>query len=139
MNSSSILLPTASLAIWTLLVLLILPYKRLMAVKRKQAKVNDFKFGESANVPPDVSIPNRHLMNLLELPVLFYVACLTLVVTQQVDPLYVGLAWAFCITRVAHSFVHLTYNNVIHRLQTFALSNFILTAIWLRLFFSLIQ
>lgn len=137
MNASSILLPMAGLAIWTLLVLLILPYKRLRAVKNKQAKVSDFRFGESANVPPDVSIPNRHLMNLLEMPILFYVACLTLVVTQQVDLLYVSLAWAFFVARIAHSFVHLTYNNVIHRLQAFAVSNFILTAIWLRLIFSL--
>ena len=139
MNSSSILLPMAALAVWTLMVLLILPYKRLIAVKTRRAKVDDFKFGESGNVPPDVSIPNRHLMNLLEMPVLFYVACLTLVATRGVDTMYVSLAWAFFVARVAHSFVHLTYNNVIHRLQTFALSNFILTAIWLRLLFSLIQ
>jgi hypothetical protein len=128
----------AALAVWTLMVLLILPYKRLMAVKNRRAKVDDFKFGESANVPADVSIPNRHLMNLLELPVLFYVACLTLVITLRVDAGYIYLAWAFFFARVAHSFVHLTYNNVIHRLQTFALSNLILTVIWLRLLFSLL-
>ncbi len=138
MNSSSIFLPMAALAVWTLMVLLILPYKRLMAVKHRRAKVNDFKFGESANVPADVSIPNRHLMNLLELPVLFYVACLTLVAMHSVDTVFVALAWAFFVARVAHSFVHLTYNNVIHRLQIFALSNFILTMIWLRLVFSLL-
>ena len=138
MNSTSILLPMAALALWTLAVLLILPYRRLTAVKSRRIKVDDFKFGESSNVPSDVSIPNRHLMNLLEMPVLFYVACLSLMVTNGVDAIYVGLAWAFFAARVAHSFVHLTYNNVIHRLQTFALSNFILTAIWLRLFFSLL-
>lgn len=103
MNSSSILLPMAALAVWTLMVLLILPYKRLMAVKTRRAKVDDFKFGESGNVPSDVSIPNRHLMNLLEMPVLFYVACLTLVVTLRVDAGYVYLAWAFSspVSRIA--------------------------------------
>ena len=92
MNSTSILLPMAALALWTLAVLLILPYRRLQAVKNRQAKVDDFKFGESANVPPEVRIPNRHLMNLLELPVLFYVACLTLVITLRVDAEFVYLA-----------------------------------------------
>lgn len=138
MSNTSLLLPMSALAIWTLAVLLILPYRRLKAVKSRRVRVDDFKFGESVNVPPEVSIPNRHLMNLLEMPLLFYVACLTLVVTQGVDAIYVALAWAYFACRVAHSFVHLTYNNVIHRLQTFALSNFVLTAIWLRLFFSLI-
>jgi hypothetical protein len=46
--------------------------------------VEDFKFGESARVPGNVSVPNRNLMNLLELPVLFYVACLTLYVTKSI-------------------------------------------------------
>jgi hypothetical protein len=69
---------------------------------------------------------------------LFYIACLTLVVTNSLDTIYVSLAWAFFGARVVHSFVHLTYNNVIHRLRSFALSNLILTIIWLRLFYSLI-
>ena len=43
------------------------------AVKR-----GDFKYGESPNVPGWVSIPNRAYMNLLEMPVLFYVICLLL-------------------------------------------------------------
>ena len=77
-------------------------------------------------------------MNLLELPVLFYVACLTLVITLRVDAEFVYLAWAFFISRVVHSYVHLTYNNVIHRLSAFALSNLILTIIWIRLLFQLL-
>jgi hypothetical protein len=32
-------------------------------------------------VPPAVSIPNRNYMNLLELPMLFYVVCIVLYVT----------------------------------------------------------
>ena len=138
MNSNSILLPMAALALWTLAVLLILPYRRIRAVKNRQVRVNDFKFGESANVPSEVSLPNRHLMNLLEMPVLFYVACLTLVITLRVDAAFVYLAWAFFISRVVHSYVHLTYNNVIHRLRAFALSNLILTIIWIRLLFQLL-
>ena len=35
----------------------------------------DFRYGESARVPGEVSIPNRNYMNLLELPVLFYAIC----------------------------------------------------------------
>ena len=34
----------------------------------------DFRLGESANVPENIKLVNRNYMNLLELPVLFYVA-----------------------------------------------------------------
>jgi len=54
--------------------------------------IDDFKLGESARVPGDVSIPNRNMMNLLEVPVLFYVACLTLYVTREADAVALLLA-----------------------------------------------
>ena len=77
------------------------------------------------------SIPNRNYMNLLELPLLFYVVCLLLVVTSGASDLAVALAWAYVAMRVVHSLIHLTYNRVIHRLAAFALSNAALVALWL--------
>jgi hypothetical protein len=100
--------------------------------------VNDFKFGESANVPAYVSVPNRNLINLLEIPVLFYVVCLTMYVTSHADSAAVLLAWAYVAFRVAHSLVHLTYNNVFHRLAFYGLSNIVLLAMWIRLFLALL-
>jgi hypothetical protein len=91
---------------------------------------DDFKFGESAAVPAAVSIPNRNYMNLLEAPVLFYVACLVLFVTAGASPLAVALAWAYVALRVVHSVIHLSYNHVMHRLTAFAFSNAVLVALW---------
>jgi hypothetical protein len=34
--------------------------------------------------------------------------------------------------RAAHSVVHLTYNNVLHRLAVFAAGNVVLLVIWIR-------
>ena len=53
-----------------------------------QVAADDFKYGESANVPGDVSIPNRNYMNLLEMPVLFYVICLMIYVSARVDVVF---------------------------------------------------
>lgn len=122
---------------WTFAVLLLIPFQRFRAAFRQQVVADDFKFGESQNVPPGVSIPNRNYMNLLEMPVLFYVACLTLYVTKSVDALALALAWTYVALRVAHSLVHLTYNDVIHRLSFFAASNFILAGIWIRILMGL--
>ena len=81
-------------------------------------------------MPADVSIPNRAYMNLLEMPVLFYVICLMLFVSARVDQTFLYLAWAYVGLRVVHSLVHVTYNNVYHRLVAFTLSNFAVIVMW---------
>jgi hypothetical protein len=42
------------------------------------------------------------------MPVLFYVFCLTIFVTQSVTAVLVGGSWLY---GVAHSVIHCTYNN----------------------------
>lgn len=137
MNQTAIFFPMMALVAWTFTVLALIPFQRVRATMRKQVVADDFKLGESARVPPEVSIPNRNYMNLLELPVLFYASCLTLYVTSQVDSLALSLAWTYVALRLAHSLVHLSYNKVMHRLSFFAASNFVLGAIWIRLFIAL--
>jgi hypothetical protein len=137
MNPAQILFPMAGLVALTFAVLLLLPYARFKAARGRLVTVDDFKFGESQRVPGNVSIPNRNLMNLLELPVLFYVACLTLYVTRTVDPTFLYLAWLYVALRAAHSLVHLSYNKVFHRLTLYAASNVVLLMIWIRWFFVL--
>jgi len=56
-------------------VLLLIPFRRFRAAFAGQVGAGDFRYGESARVPGEVSIPNRNYMNLLELPVLFYIVC----------------------------------------------------------------
>lgn len=133
MTASAIFYPMIVLVAWTLVVLLMIPRRRFRAGRQKLVRASDFKYGESANVPDEVRIPNRNFMNLLEMPVLFYVACLTVFVTAKVDAWSVGLAWAYVALRIAHSLVHLTYNNVFHRLRVYALSTVVLAAMWLRI------
>jgi hypothetical protein len=130
MNDTAILYPVFALALWTGLVLLLVPIVRIRAALQGRVAAEDFKFGESAAVPSDVSIPNRNYMNLFEIPVLFYVVCLLLFAIAGTSPVAVGLAWAYVGVRVIHSTIHLTYNNVIHRLTVFGISNAVLIALW---------
>ncbi|WP_414986855.1 MAPEG family protein [Acidovorax sp.] len=139
MSQTSILLPAMALAGWTLCVLLLLPYHRFKAVRAGHVNAHDFKHGESPRVPPSVSIPNRNLMNLLEIPVLFYFVSIVIFVSQLTDSVAVGLAWSYVILRVLHSLIHLTYNDVIHRLVAFAASNAVLVVLWLRVGIALVS
>ncbi len=127
----------AALAMLTFAVLVVIPYRRFKAAFAGQVAADDFRYGESRSVPPEVSIPNRNYMNLLEMPLLFYVACITIYVTKSVDTGSLYLAWGYFALRVFHSAVHLTYNKVMHRLTLFALSNVVLAVMWVRILLSL--
>ena len=130
---NSIVLPMSVLALWTLIVLLLVGMGRIRALRTGRARMKDFRTGESANVPEDVALRNRAYVNLLELPVLFYAACLTLLVTSHSDPVTLALAWIFVAARIAHSCIQLIYNDVLHRFLAFAIGYFALAALWLRI------
>lgn len=130
MHDPSILYPVFALAAWTGCVLLLIPFFRIRAVRRREVRGADFRLGESAAVPDAVRIPNRNYMNLLEVPVLFYVVCLLIYVAVLPSPVAIWLAWTYVVLRMLHSVVHLTYNHVVQRLLIFAASNCVLLALW---------
>lgn len=122
--------PVGALAVWTMVVLFLTGLRRVGAVRARRVPRTAFRYGESAEVPDDVRVWNRHLMNLLEMPLLFYVAALAFYVTRQVTAGVVALAWAYVALRLLHSFVHLTSNRIIVRLLIFAAGNVVLLAQW---------
>ena len=69
-------------------------------------------------------------MNLFEAPVLFYLVCVLILVTGQTTTWLLGLAWAYVLLRVVHSYIHLGPNIVLWRFRVFVLSWFVLIAIW---------
>ena len=68
--------------------------------------------------------------NLFELPVLFYVALVIAYLTNQVTAVTLGLAWTFVALRYVHSYIHCTYNKVMHRFQAYLLDGLVLWALW---------
>ncbi len=130
MAQDAIFWPMGALALLTFIVLILIPIRRVRAGRAGQIVPDDFRHGESAKVPGFVSLANRNYMNLLELPVLFYVICLMLFVSGKVDQAFLALAWTYVGLRVLHTLVHVTYNHVYHRLALFVASNIIITTMW---------
>lgn len=128
-----IVLPMAVLAIFTLFILALTALTRVRATAQGRTHIKDYRYGESPNVPGDVSLINRNYMSLLELPVLFYVAGLIDVAAGRNDEVLFWLAWAFVGLRLAHSFVHLAYNNVLHRFVVFAAGVTVVLVMWVRI------
>jgi hypothetical protein len=135
LHYSPIFLPMAVLALWTMHVLLLVPIARLRAARLGQVNAEDFRHGESERVPDFVRMPNRNFMNLLEVPIVFYVTGFLAYLSSQVDGLMLGLAWAYVALRLVHTVVHLrTGHNVLHRAGIFAASNVVVTImLWVML------
>lgn len=134
MSQALIFAPMGALAFLTFAVLTLIPIRRFRAGAAGQIVADDFKFGESTSVPGHVSIPNRNYMNLLELPMLFYAGSLMYFVAGKVDQTVLVVAWTYVALRAVHSLIHLTYNDVRHRLIPFALSNAVLVVYWVLFF-----
>jgi hypothetical protein len=77
-------------------------------------------------LPESAEAPSNNLKNLFELPVLFYVICLTLLHLGWVSPTDVTAAWLFVGLRAAHSVVHCTVNIVKVRFVFYLLSSLVL-------------
>jgi hypothetical protein len=68
--------------------------------------------------------------NLFEVPVLFYALVPVLLITGLASTTQLVLAWIYVVLRAAHSFIHVTYNRVMHRFIAYSLSTLILFAMW---------
>ena len=125
-------MPVSVLALWTGLMVFMVGFSRIRAVKAGRVRRGAFRLGESADVPEDVTVWNRNLMNLLEMPLLFYVVSIAFYVTHHVAPRVVMLAWVYLALRLAHSLVHVTSNRILVRLTCYAASNVVLLTLWIR-------
>ena len=74
---------------------------------------------------------NDNLMNLFELPVLFYALCLALAVTGIWTSWFAAGAWGYVGLRAVHSLVHCTFNNVLLRFAAYLASTLVLLALWI--------
>lgn len=137
MAGADIFWPMGAMALLTFTVLGQIPVRRFRAVFRKQLSPDDFRLGESDRVSELVAIPNRAMMNLLELPMLFYIIGLMAYVAGGVTQVLVLMAWVYVGLRVVHTVIHMSYNNVVHRLIPFALSNVVLISMWVTFFVGL--
>jgi hypothetical protein len=134
MSFNPILLPLLVMVFLTLLVWIYLFAVRIPEIKFKNVDPDDLKDrAEAHRLLTASAAASNNLKNLFEMPVLFYVAVMLMMLLLIQDTLLVQLAWAFVILRVIHSVVHCTYNRVMHRFIVYFISCLFLLLIWIRL------
>ncbi len=75
--------------------------------------------------------------NLFETPVMFYALCTIALATNFVPEWLVMGSWAYVVLRYLHSYIHCSYNKVMHRLSVFLLSFALLVGMWFAFVLSL--
>ena len=130
MSIPTILLPLFVQVALTFALMFGMAYSRMGALKRKDARMADIALGQP-NWPPRVQQVSNCYHNQFQLPVLFYVLTILVIITHHADFLFVVMAWLFVLTRLLHTYIHTGSNYVRHRFNAFALGAFILLAMWI--------
>lgn len=122
--------PMFTLMVFTLIIAIALGGTRMVAVKKRLIHPRYFQVFEGGTPPQHTVRLARNYSNLLEIPLLFYVIAGLIMALNIETPTLVGLAWAYVVSRFAHSYIHIAYNNPLHRLMMFAVSCAFLVAMW---------
>lgn len=131
--TSQLALAAAALIGLTLFVYLMITVLGVMANARGQLSA-EYSKNKTGAPPPDwLANWGRNLVNLCELPMLFYaLVAMHLALTGTADGLQVHLAWAFVASRYIHTLVHVTVNNVGLRFLAHRVGFVILAVMWVK-------
>lgn len=128
-----IIYPMFALVVLTFVIGISTGVTRFVSVNKRQVDRRYFKLLSGYAAPDYIVKLGRNFSNLLEVPVLFYALGIILLALGINDSIILGFAWAFVFLRIVHSFIHVTYNNPIHRFLAFLLSSCIVLIMWIQL------
>jgi hypothetical protein len=134
MQGQEIFGPFFGMMLLTLFVWIVLYVRRISYLKANRIHAQKLATPEKVAqvIPDEVQYPANNFKNLFELPVLFYLLCLYLFVSGNVDSWYVMGAWAYVALRAIHSFVQCTTNIVMRRFVVYMASSIVLWVMVLR-------
>jgi hypothetical protein len=125
-----VLLPLFVEVLLTFGVMFGMMYFRTSTLRRGETRLADISLREP-NWPPRATQFGYAFANQFELPVLFYVLTILVIITHHADLLFVLLAWIFVLMRILQATVHVTNNNVRMRGAYYGVGALILVIMWI--------
>jgi hypothetical protein len=126
----SIVWPAFALFALTMLSVLRLARMRFAAAKAGRVDPRFYKVFKGEGEPPELAAASRNLVNLYEMPTLFYAGTAIALAAGISGTALVALGWAYVALRCTHSAIHVTANKVRWRFRAFAASWAVLAAYW---------
>lgn len=130
MSLQAALLPLFVEVLLTLLLLLGMAYYRTTSILSGETREETIALREP-NWPRRPTQFAYSFSNQFELPVLFYVLTILVLLTRKADLLFVVLAWVFVLTRIGQAFVHVTSNVVRVRGAIYGVGAVVLAVMWI--------
>ncbi len=103
--------------------------ERVGAIKRGEVTFGDVSLRQQKWPPRTTQISNA-FHNQLETPILFYTVVAFLMITSQVNVVFVILAWLFVAARLYHAYIHTGPNKQPYRAYSYLAGSFVLLVMW---------
>ena len=138
MSARLILFPVLAMVLLSAIVAGVMFRRRVAAMKTERIHPQKVALSTQMSTLISDTRASDNLRNLFEIPILFYIALLTIFSANIASLAYLLLAWGYVAARYVHSYIHCGPNRVMHRFYAFATSCFLMLAIWLLIAFDLI-
>jgi hypothetical protein len=130
MTITTVLLPLFVQVLLTFTLMLGMMYHRTAALRGGKTRLADIAMREP-KWPQRATQFAYSFGNQFELPVLFYVLTILVIITRHADLAFVALAWIFVIFRILQSGVHVTSNKVQLRGAFYGIGALVLVIMWM--------
>jgi hypothetical protein len=124
--------PMLWLVVLTFVVWFVTLVVRNAAVLRGRVPVDYFKDNQATLSVEQLERPARTFNNLMQVPTLFYVVCLLMLILKNADEAQLVLAWTFVGLRAVHAAVFILVNSVPYRFAVWVSSFITLMVMWYR-------
>ena len=122
--------PLLAMVLLTLLVTLRLLFIGGYLVITKKVHIKQFR-NMDGEFPKYALSARDQFRNMFEIPILFYLLCVLLLIENNYNQIDIYLAWGFVFFRLVHSLIRIPNRNVLYRYLSFIVSRFFLIGGWI--------
>ncbi len=126
----TIVYPLIGLVVLTLLVTIRLLYFAINSILTGKVHIKQFRIYDG-EFPTNFQSARQHYKNMFEMPILFYILCILLIINNNYTQFDVIVAWGFVLFRVLHSLARLPNRDVNLRFGLFTGSFIMLVIGWI--------
>lgn len=133
-----IIIPVFLQVVLTFGILFTVGFLRFRSVSQRTVHPKDYVLMTGREQWPEmIQKLGRAFHNQLEMPLLFYVLAILILVTEVQAQILLNMAWLYVGLRYLHALIHIFYNIVIIRFSVFLLSSLVLLASWVLFLFEI--
>lgn len=133
-----IIIPVFLQVLLTFSILFTVGFLRFRSVSQRTVHPKDYVLMTGQDQwPVMIQKLGRAFHNQLEMPLLFYVLAILILVTETQAQILLNMAWIYVGLRYFHALIHIFYNKVIYRFTVFLTSSLVLLAMWVLFLFEM--